>query len=62
MELGKLSTFGLCVVLTIVLITVLCSSVFIGAVEIPFDTVLRIMIYKMFGIGDVSDKIGRAHV
>ncbi|MBE6519450.1 MAG: iron ABC transporter permease [Thermoplasmata archaeon] len=55
MELGKLSTFGLCVVLTIVLIIVLCSSVFIGAVEIPFDTVLRIMVYKMFGIGDVSD-------
>jgi iron complex transport system permease protein len=55
MELGKLSTFGLCLILAVVLIIVLCGSVFIGAVEIPFDTVIRIMIHKMFGIGDISD-------
>lgn len=55
MELGKLSTFGLCIILAVVLIIVLCGSVFIGAVEIPFDTVIRIMIHKMFGIGDISD-------
>lgn len=55
MELGKLSTVGLCLILGVVLILVLCSSVFIGAVDIPFETVIRIMIYKIFGIGDVSD-------
>ena len=55
MELGKLTTAGLCIVLAIVMIVVMCASVFIGAVDIPFETVIRIMIYKIFGIGDVSD-------
>ena len=55
MELGKLSTFGLCVVLLIVLILVTIMSVFIGAVSIPFETVVRILANKMFWIGDISD-------
>ncbi len=55
MELGKISTAALCIVLAIVMIIVMCASVFIGAVDIPFETVIRVMIYKIFGIGDISD-------
>ena len=42
-------------ILFVVMIIVTCVSVFIGAVDIPFETVVRILGYKMFGIGDVSD-------
>ena len=55
MELGKLSTVGLIFILIGVMIAVMCVSVFIGAVDIPFETVVRILGYKMFGIGDISD-------
>ncbi len=55
MELGKLSTVGLIIILIGVMIAVMCVSVFIGAVDIPFETVVRILAYKMFGYGDISD-------
>lgn len=55
MELGKISTLGLCLVLLVVMIVVMCVSVFIGAVDIPFDTVVRILAYKILGYGDISD-------
>ena len=42
-------------ILFVLMIIVTCVSVFIGAVDIPFETVVRILGYKMFGIGDVSD-------
>lgn len=55
MELGKISTVGLCIVLAVVMMLVLCASVFIGAVQIPFEIVIRVMVNKIFGIGDISD-------
>ncbi len=55
MELGKLSTAGLIIILAVVTIIVLSASVFIGAVDIPFKTVIRILLYKIFGFGDLSD-------
>ena len=55
MELGKLSTVGLIAILIVVALVITCVSVFIGAVSIPFDTVVRILAYKILGIGDVSD-------
>ncbi|MCQ2078952.1 MAG: iron ABC transporter permease [archaeon] len=55
MELGKISTVGLICILVVVMIAVMCVSVFIGAVNIPFDTVIRVLMFKLFGYGDVSD-------
>ena len=55
MELGKLSTAGLCVVLFVVMIVITCVSAFVGSVNIPFETVLRVIINKIFGFGDISD-------
>lgn len=57
MELGKMPTATLIVILFVVMIVVACASVFIGAVSIPFDTVVRVLLNKMsFGlIGDISD-------
>lgn len=57
MELGKLSTVGLIVLLVVVMLVVACVSVFIGAVSIPFDTVVRVIVNKMtLGmVGDISD-------
>ena len=55
MELGKLSTAGLCIILFVVLMLVTVLSVFIGAVSIPFDTVVRILANKIIGLGDISD-------
>ncbi|MDO5852704.1 MAG: iron ABC transporter permease [Thermoplasmata archaeon] len=56
MELGKISTFGLCIGLIAVMVVLACASVFIGAVSIPFDYVVRILINKItFGyVGDLS--------
>ena len=54
MELGKLSTAGLCLILFIILVLATVVSVFIGAVSIPFDTVIDILGNKMFGFGDIS--------
>lgn len=50
-------TATLIVILFVVMIVVACASVFIGAVSIPFDTVVRVLLNKMsFGlIGDISD-------
>ena len=55
MELGKISTVGLIVVLIVVMIVITCVSVFIGAVDVPFDTVVRVLAHKLFGYGDISD-------
>ena len=54
MELGKLSTAGLCLILFIILVLATVVSVFIGAVSIPFDTVIDILGNKMFGFGDTA--------
>ena len=57
MELGKLSTVGLIVLLVVAMLVVACASVFIGAVSIPFETVVKVIVNKMtFGmVGDISD-------
>ena len=55
MELGKISTIGLLAILIAITILITCVSVFIGAVNIPFDTVVRILGNKILGIGDISD-------
>ena len=55
MELGKISTIGLLIILIAITILITCVSVFIGAVNIPFDTVVRILGNKILGIGDISD-------
>lgn len=55
MELGKISTFGLCIILSVVMVIVTCTSAFIGSVDIPFETVLRIILHKILGLGDISD-------
>lgn len=57
MELGKLSTASLLVVLVVAMLVIAAISTFIGAVSIPFETVLRILINKLtFGtVGDISD-------
>ena len=44
-----------CVVLFIVLLLSVVLCIGIGPVSIPFETVWRVMFYKMFGIGDISD-------
>ncbi len=54
-ELGKLSTTGLIIILIIIMITILFFTTFIGAVSVPFDTVVRILMNKIFGYGDISD-------
>lgn len=54
-KLGNISTIGLIVVLIIVMFVVMCVSVFIGQVKIPFEEVMRILAYKIFGYGDISD-------
>lgn len=57
MELGKLSTVGLIVLLVVAMLVVACVSVFIGAVSIPIETVVKVIVNKMtFGmVGDISD-------
>lgn len=54
-KLGNISTAGLIITLIGISIVVLVVSSFIGVVQIPFDTVVRIWLNKMFGIGDISD-------
>lgn len=44
-----------CVTLLIILIGSIVLCIGIGPVSIPFETVWRVMFYKMFGIGDISD-------
>ncbi len=46
---------GLIAVLIVVMIVITCVSVFIGAVDVPFDTVVRVLAHKLFGYGDISD-------
>ncbi len=53
--LGNLSTAGLIMLLLVLLMMCLVTSSFIGAVSIPFGDVLRILCYKMFGLGSLSD-------
>ncbi|MCQ2071277.1 MAG: iron ABC transporter permease [archaeon] len=62
-KLGKLSTAGLIAVLFVVLVVVAVVSVFIGAVSIPFDEVIKILVYKIFGIemGGFGD-IKKTHI
>lgn len=57
MELGKLSTVGLIAILIVAMLAVACASVFVGAVSIPFDTVVRVVVNKltMGMVGDISD-------
>jgi iron complex transport system permease protein len=54
-NLGKISTIGLIIILIAVMFTVLFFTTFIGAVSVPFDTVVRIVLNKLLGIGDISD-------
>lgn len=44
-----------CGILLVVLIASIILCVGIGPVSIPFKTVWRVMLYRMFGIGDISD-------
>ena len=54
-KLGNISTASLIIILSIATVLVLIFSSFVGVVEIPFETVLRIWGNKLFGIGDISD-------
>jgi iron complex transport system permease protein len=54
-KLGNLSTIGLIVILVISMIAILAYSTFTGAVSIPFDEVVRILMNKLFGYGDISE-------
>jgi iron complex transport system permease protein len=54
-KLGNISTVGLIVLLVLVMIAVLAYSTFTGAVSVPFDEVVRILLNKIFGYGDISD-------
>lgn len=51
----NISTALIIIGLVIVAICVLVFTSFIGIVEIPFGTSMRIWLYKLFGIGDISD-------
>ncbi len=54
-ELGKVSTAGLICILIVVTLIALVYSSFVGAVDIPFETVIRVWMNKLFGYGDISD-------
>lgn len=54
-KLGNISTVGLIIFLIVVMIMVLAYSTFTGAVSVPFDQVIRILLNKTFGLGDISD-------
>jgi len=54
-QLGNISTMGLIIILGVAMILILFFTTFIGAVSIPFDTIMRILSNKIFGIGDISD-------
>lgn len=54
-KLGNISTVGLIILLVLVMIVVLAYSTFTGAVSVPFDEVVRILLNKIFGYGDISD-------
>lgn len=41
--------------LVLILVFSVLFSMFYGPVDIPMDYVLRIVVYKLFGIGDISD-------
>ena len=55
MELGRISTFGLIMILIAAIAFAVIGSVFIGAVNIPFDYVVRILAHNILGYGDISD-------
>ncbi len=55
MEIGNISTVGLITILVIVMFGVLTFSTFTGAVSVPFEEVMRILLNKIFGYGDISD-------
>lgn len=62
-KLGKISTAGLIIILAIALVLTVTISVFIGAVYIPFDEVVKILIYKIFGIKlDGFENIKYTHI
>ena len=54
-KLGNISTAGLIIILLVIAVVILIYSSFIGVVEIPFETVMRVWANKLFGIGDISD-------
>ncbi len=54
-KLGNISTAWLTIILVVIMLIILIFSSFIGVVEIPFETVLRIWGNQLFGIGDISD-------
>ena len=62
-KLGKISTAGLIILLAIGLIVAVTVSVFIGAVYVPFDEVVKILVFKTIGIKmDGFDDIKYTHV
>jgi iron complex transport system permease protein len=62
-KLGKLSTAGLILILFVGLMVAVTVSVFIGAVQIPFDEVVKILVYKIFHIKMAGfDEIKATHV
>ena len=62
-KLGNISTAGLIILLAIGLVVAVVISVFIGAVQIPLDEVVKILIYKITGIEmDGFDEIKKTHI
>ena len=62
-KLGSISTIGLILILAAALVLAVTVSVFIGAVQIPFDEVVKILVYKIFNIKmDGFDEIKRTHI
>lgn len=55
MELSKISATGVIVLLAVMMMLLMVFSTFIGAVDIPFDTVMRVLTNKILGLGDISD-------
>lgn len=54
-KLGNISTVGLIFILVGLMLIILAYSTVTGAVSIPIEEVLRILMNKLFGLGDISD-------
>ena len=62
-KLGKISTAGLIIALGVSLALAVTVSVFIGAVQIPFDEVIKILVYKITGFEmDGFEEIKKTHI
>lgn len=53
-QIGNISTLGVIILLIIVLLVSVCVATFVGAVRVPFDEVVRILMHQIFGIGDLT--------